>query len=102
MLNLLDVFPSLPIWNECFICYCFECLYMFDLKSVQLKCTLNIVLCFFFVFFFFMRALSIDKKGCSDKRYTVVHHLGYKVHHQAQHQAHLSDMVLHEKIYSLR
>ena len=35
-----------------------------------------------------MKALFIEKM--SDKRYTVVHHLGYKVHHQAQHQAHLT------------
>lgn len=44
---------------------------------------------------------SLLTKGCADKRYTVVHHLGYKVCHQAQHQARLGNKVLHKKIYSL-
>lgn len=39
-------------------------------------------------FVFSTKALFIEKMA--DKRYTVVHHLGYKVHHQAQHQAHLT------------
>lgn len=49
-----------------------------------------------FVFFFFiMQTFLLTEKA--DKRYTVVHHLGYKVHHQAQHQAPLSNMVQHDK-----
>lgn len=44
---------------------------------------------------------SLLTKGCTDERYTVVHHLGYKVRHRAQHQARLSNKVLHKKIYSL-
>lgn len=63
--------------------------YMFELKPVQLKCTLNIVLFFFRVFFSLMQALPIDKKGSSDKRYTVVHHLGYKAYHQAHNIRHI-------------
>lgn len=95
MLNLLDVFASFPIWNRCFICYCSECLYMFELKSMQLKCTINIILFYFYVF------TSIV---CWQKRllwWKVYSGVPSGLQSTPQHQAHLSNVVLHKKIYSL-
>lgn len=66
MLNLLDVFFSLSIWRECFICYYFEHRHVW--KSLQLKCALNIFIFIFGFFGVFMQMLSLCRRVCSDKK----------------------------------
>lgn len=71
-------------------------LYVFELKSMQLKRKLNIVLCFYASVAYWRKAALIKGiQWCTIwvPKYTTKHNI---------RQAHLRNMVLHEKIYSPR